>query len=61
MVNDDKNTGQVVDRVEPQSESSDFQGIGLLHAPIQVLDVCPVCFGEDGIVESPQGRTLIKI
>ena len=50
----------MVDRVESQSESPDFQGIGLLHALIQILDVGPVGFGEDGVVESPQGRSLQK-
>jgi hypothetical protein len=30
----------------------------LLHALIQILDVGPVGFGEDGVVESPQGRSL---
>ena len=50
----------MVDRVEAQSEPSDFQWVRLFHASVEHLDVRPVLVGEGGIVAGPQGRTLKK-
>ncbi len=45
------NTGDVIDRDETQSESSNFEGIRFLVASSEMLNVVPVLLSEDAVVE----------